>query len=89
MLTALPLQLFFYIGEFMTPQEKAALAAIDKSGILSAALEALKERLIREVMFTEPHESKKREDCYTKYRLIGDLKEVIRKAANDGIVTDG
>lgn len=66
----------------MTPGEKAALAALDKSGILSAALEALKERLIRDIMHTDVHESKKREDCYTKYRLIGDLKEVIRAAAN-------
>lgn len=66
----------------MTPQQKAALAALDNSGILSAALEALKEKLIRDVMMTDVHEAKKREDCYTKYRLIGDLKEVIRAAAN-------
>ncbi|MFW3388176.1 UNVERIFIED_CONTAM: hypothetical protein RF648_19500, partial [Kocuria sp. CPCC 205274] len=79
----------FILEIVMTPTEKAALAAFDKSGILSAALEALKERLIKDVMFTEPHETKKREDCYTKYRLIGDLKEVIRKAANDGIEPNG
>lgn len=73
----------------MTPSQQAALAALDKSGILSAALEALKERLIRDMMYTEPQETKKREDCYTKYRLIGDLKEVIRRAANTAEVNNG
>lgn len=73
----------------MTPSQQAALAALDNSGILSAALEALKERLIREIMRTDVHETKKREDCYTKYRLIGDLKEVIRVAINAAEVNNG
>ena len=73
----------------MTPSQQAALAALDNSGILSAALEALKDRLIRDIMYTEPHETKKREDCYTKYRLIGDLKEVIKRAANAAEVNNG
>ena len=81
--------LFYYSGGLMTPSQKAALAAIDNSGILSAALEALKERLIKEIMYTEPNESEKREECYLKYKLIGDLKEVIKKAANDGIEYNG
>ncbi|MCS5736971.1 hypothetical protein [Herbiconiux daphne] len=70
----------------LTPQQKAAIAALNNSGILSAALEALKERLIRDMMYTDVHESKKREDCYMKYRLIGDLKEVIVAATNDSEV---
>jgi hypothetical protein len=73
----------------MTPSQQAALAALDNSGILSAALEALKERLIREIMRTDVHETKKREDCYMKYRLIGDLKEVIRAAINAAEVNNG
>lgn len=66
----------------MTPSQKAALAAMDNSGILTAALEALRERLIKDIMYSDVHETKKREDCYTKFRLIGDLKEVIRAAVN-------
>lgn len=72
----------------LTPSQKQALASLDNSGILSAALEALQNKLIRDVMFTEVHESKKREDCYTKYRLIGDLKEVIKDAINHAEVSN-
>lgn len=66
----------------LTPSQQQALASLDNSGILSAALEALKEDLIRDIMHTDVHESKKREDCYMKYRLIGDLKKVIKAAIN-------
>lgn len=70
----------------LTPNQKQALASLDKSGILSAALEALQETLIKEIGYTEPHESKKREDCYMKFRVIGDLKRVIKDAYNNAEV---
>lgn len=72
----------------LTPSQSQQLAAFDKSGILSAALEAIKEDLIRDMMATEPQESKKREDCYLKYRLIGDLKKVIKNAINHSEVSN-
>jgi len=64
-------------------EHKAAFAAIDQNGSLSAALEALKEKLSKEIVTTLPQESRKREDLYTQYQLIGRLKEVIRAAIND------
>lgn len=67
----------------MKHEHKAALAAIDTNGSLSAALEALKEKLSKEIVNTLPQESKKREDLYTQYQLIGRLKEVIKAAIND------
>lgn len=67
----------------MNHEHKMALAAINSNGSLDAALEALKERMGKEILRTDPHESKKREDCYTKYRMIADLKEVIRAAINE------
>ncbi len=67
----------------MKHEHKAALAAIDSNGSLSAALEALKEKLSKEIVNTLPQEPKKREDLYTQYQLIGRLKEVIRAAIND------
>ncbi len=63
--------------------QAAALAAINSSGILDAALEALKEKLIRELLATESHETKKREEYYTQHNMVGKLKEVIRAAIND------
>lgn len=59
-----------------------SLSALNTNGTLDAALEALKEKLTREIMQTEPHESKKREECYMKYKMVGELKEVIRAAIN-------
>ncbi|BCG45092.1 hypothetical protein [Shigella phage SGF2] len=35
-----------------------------------------------EIVQTEPHENKKREDCYQKYKMVGSLKEVIKAAIN-------
>lgn len=67
----------------MEQKHKNALVAIDENGSLSAALEALKEKLLRSSFLTEPHEAKKREDLYLQYRLIGSLKEVIRAAINE------
>lgn len=67
----------------MKQEHKAALAAIDSNGSLSAALEALKEKLVRELLQTQPQESKKREDLYTQYQTLGKLKEVIKAAIND------
>lgn len=67
----------------MNSTQKAAIAALYENGSLSAALEALKERMGKQILMTEPHESKKREDYYTQYRLIGSLKEVFRQAMND------
>lgn len=67
----------------MKQEHKAALAAIDSNGSLSAALEALKEKLVRELLQTQPQESKKREDLYTQYQTLGKLKEVIKGAIND------
>lgn len=64
-------------------EHKAALAAIDSNGSLSAALEALKDKLGKKILATEPQELKKREDFYTQYRMIGELKEVIKAAIND------
>lgn len=58
------------------------LSALNLNGGLDAALEALKEKLMRDMMATESHESKKREDYYQKYRMVGDLKEVIKAAIN-------
>lgn len=67
----------------MKHEHKAALAAIDNNGSLSAALEALKEKVMRQIVHTESHEAKKREDLYTQYILIGKLKEVVKAAVND------
>lgn len=67
----------------MNSDHKYALKALDENGILSAALDALKEKLIRASFNTDPHESKKREEYYLQYRLIGSLKEVVRQAVND------
>ena len=58
------------------------MAALNLNGSLDAALEALKERLMAEIVQTEPHENKKREDCYQKYKMVGSLKEVIKAAIN-------
>lgn len=63
--------------------QAVALAAIDNTGILSAALEALKEKLIRDIAYTEPHEKIKREEYYTQHLMVGKLKEVIQAAIND------
>lgn len=59
-----------------------ALSAINMNGSLNAALEALKDKLTREIMATESHESKKREEIYLKYKMVGELKEVIQAAIN-------
>lgn len=67
----------------MKHEHKAALAAIDSNGSLSAALEALKEKISREIVITQPQEKIKREDLYTQYQLIGRLKEVIKAAINE------
>ncbi len=63
-------------------EHAATLAALNLNGSLDAALEALKERLMTEIVQTEPHENKKREDCYQKYKMVGSLKEVIKAAIN-------
>ena len=63
-------------------EHASALAALNLNGSLDAALEALKERLMTEIVQTEPHENKKREDCYQKYKMVGSLKEVIKAAIN-------
>ena len=44
-------------------EHAAALAALNHNGILDAALEALKETLMRDIVLTDVHESKKREEC--------------------------
>lgn len=67
----------------MKHEYKAALAAVNTNGSLSAALEALKEKLSKEIVNTQPQEKIKREDLYTQYQLIGRLKEVIIAAIND------
>lgn len=67
----------------MKHEHKAAFAAIDQNGSLSAALEALKERISKEMVNTLPPEKIKREDLYTQYQLVGKLKEVIKAAIND------
>lgn len=67
----------------MNSEQKAALAAINSNGSLTAALEALKDKLGKQILLTESHESKKREEFYTQYKLIGALKEVIIGAIND------
>ena len=64
-------------------EHAAALAALNLNGSLDAALEALKEKLIRELLATESHETKKREEYYTQHNMVGKLKEVIRAAIND------
>ncbi|AVZ45090.1 hypothetical protein PQC40_gp007 [Escherichia phage EP335] len=63
-------------------EHAASLAALNLTGSLDAALEALKEKLMKEIVSTEPHENKKREDCYQKYKMVGSLKEVIKAAIN-------
>ena len=63
-------------------EHAAALAALNHNGILDAALEALKETLMRDIVLTEAHENKKREECYQKYKMVGSLKEVIKAAIN-------
>ena len=63
-------------------EHAAALAALNHNGILDAALEALKETLMRDIVLTDVHESKKREECYQKYKMVGSLKEVIKAAIN-------
>ena len=70
------------IRQQFNKEHAAALAALNHNGILDAALEALKERLMTEIVQTEPHENKKREDCYQKYKMVGSLKEVIKAAIN-------
>ncbi|QWY14137.1 hypothetical protein vBEcoPHC25922_9 [Escherichia phage vB_EcoP_HC-25922] len=64
-------------------EHAAALAALNHNGILDAALEALKETLMRDIVLTEAHENKKREECYQKYKMVGSLKEVIKAAINN------
>jgi hypothetical protein len=63
--------------------QASALEALKANGILDAALEALKEKLIRDLVATESHETKKREEYYTQYNMVGKLKEVIQAAIND------
>lgn len=70
------------IRQQFNKEHAAALAALNLNGSLDAALEALKERLMTEIVQTEPHENKKREDCYQKYKMVGSLKEVIKAAIN-------
>lgn len=64
-------------------QQALALRAINENGILHAALEALKEKLTRDLINTEPHEKIKREEYYTQHQMVGKLKEVIQAAIND------
>lgn len=64
-------------------EQAVALAAINSNGILHAALEALKDKLMFDMVKTEPHESKKREEYYNQYNMVGKLKEVIQAAIND------
>ncbi|WMX18952.1 hypothetical protein [Escherichia phage vB_EcoP_PAS59] len=64
-------------------EHAAALAALNHNGILDAALEALKETLMKDIVLTEAHENKKREECYQKYKMVGSLKEVIKAAINN------
>lgn len=63
-------------------EHAASLAALDHNGSLNAALEALKEVLMEEIVRTDTHEKQKREDLYQKYKMVGSLKEVIRAAIN-------
>lgn len=72
----------------MKQEHSAALAAANHNGSLDAALEALKDKLVRDVFFTEPHEARKREELYLQFRTIGTLKEVIQAAINTVEVFD-
>lgn len=67
----------------LNKEQAVALAAINSNGILHAALEALKDKLMFEIVKTEAHESKKREEYYNQYNMVGKLKEVIQAAIND------
>ena len=67
----------------LNKEQAAALAAIDSNGILSAALEALKGKLMRDTFYTNPHEKIKREEYYMQYQMVDKLKEVIQAAIND------
>ena len=64
-------------------EHAAALAALNLNGSLDAALEALKEKLMRDMVATQPLEKIKREEYYTQYQMVGKLKEVIQAAIND------
>lgn len=67
----------------LNKDQAVALAVIDSNGILNAALEALKDKLMFEIVRTDSHESKKREEYYSQYNMVGKLKEVIQAAIND------
>ena len=67
----------------ITREQAVALAAINENGILHAALEALKEKLMRDMVATQPLEKIIREEYYTQYQMVGKLKEVIQAAIND------
>ena len=67
----------------ITREQAVALAAINENGILHAALEALKEKLMRDMVATQPLEKIKREEYYTQSQMVGKLKEVIQAAIND------
>lgn len=67
----------------LTIDQALALDSINKSGILNSALEALKEKLMRGMVETLPQERNKREEYYTQYKMVNQLKEVIQAAIND------
>lgn len=72
-----------YTGYQLNKDQAAALAAFDNSGILSAALEALKGKLMNDTFYTQPHEKIKREEYYMQFQMVDKLKEVIQAAIND------
>lgn len=71
-------------SRYQIDKDKAAtLVALSQNGVLDAALEALKDKLLGEVFTTQEHEFKKREEYYVKYKLVDSLKEVIQAAINN------
>lgn len=66
----------------ISKEHASSLEAAFVNGSLDTALEALKDKLMRDMVATQPQEKIKREEYYTQFQMVGRLKEVIRAAIN-------
>lgn len=70
----------------LSMDDKRALAALEgNQGVLTSALEAIKNKFLNEIYQSEPHEKNKREDLYLKSHLVDELRSVIKDAVNKSI----
>lgn len=65
----------------LTNEQKAAVYRMQgQEKVMSALLNEVKEDLIKSMVDSEPHESKKREDSYSLIRLLNMLDSKVKSA---------